>query len=266
MLSEGMKTRLMNSSDLFQRLTPRSCPSREKMERCRIISHRGAHDNVQVFENTLPAFERAAAAGIWGIELDVNWTGDLHPVVLHDPDLQRVFHRKGYVRHMDLSELRAWCPQVPTLAEVLESFGKRVHLMIEIKAAAFNDPLRQNEILEHCLAGLRPQTDYHLLSLDPNLFDRLPWVASRSWVAVAELNLAAMSRIALKRDLQGIAGHYALASNGHLQRHHRVQQHVGTAYPGSKNCLFREINRGVDWIFSNRALRMQSLIDGLLRA
>ena len=264
LLPERMKHRLMRSSDLYQSLIPRFHPGPEKLGQCRIISHRGEHDNVRVFENTLQAFEQAAAGGVWGLEFDVTWTRDLHPVVHHDPDLQRVFGCPDLMNQMDLAELKARFPLVPTLEEAVRAFGKHRHLMIEIKAAALIDPPRQNAILQSCLQDLQAQTDYHFLSLSPELFDLMPWVAPRTWIAVGELNLGMMSRIALERDLQGIAGHYALASRACLHRHHRRQQKVGTAYPGSRNCLFREINRGVDWIFSNRAVRLQSLIHSLL--
>ena len=53
----------------------RSVPPR-RLARARIVAHRGAYDNQQVFENTLPAFERFRSAGGWGIELDVRWTSD----------------------------------------------------------------------------------------------------------------------------------------------------------------------------------------------
>ena len=263
-LSGRMKSCLMWSSDLYQCLTPRLRPGPEKLGQCRIISHRGEHDNVRVFENTLPAFEQAAAGGVWGLEFDVSWTRDLHPVVHHDPDLQRVFGRPDHMGQMDLAELKARFPLVPTLDEAVRTFGKHLHLMIEIKAAALIDPPRQNEILQSCLAGLQPRVDYHLLSLSPDLFDAMTWVAPRAWIAVGELNLGEMSRIVLERNFGGIAGHYALTSRACLHRHHSRDQKVGTAYPGSKNCLFREINRGVDWIFSNRAVRLQSLIHSLL--
>ena len=35
---------------------PRRVPSRAALERCRIIAHRGEHDNVTVMENTLQAY------------------------------------------------------------------------------------------------------------------------------------------------------------------------------------------------------------------
>jgi len=43
-------------------------------------------------------------------------------------------------------------------------------------------------------------------------------------------------------------------------------QMVGTAYIKSKNSLFRELNRGVEWVFSNNAIEIQSIRDACLRS
>jgi glycerophosphoryl diester phosphodiesterase len=45
-----------------------------------------------------------------------------------------------------------------------------------------------------------------------------------------------------------------------IARHKACGQKVGTAYPASRNCLFREINRGVDYIFSNNAGELQAIL------
>jgi glycerophosphoryl diester phosphodiesterase len=42
-----------------------------------------------------------------------------------------------------------------------------------------------------------------------------------------------------------------------MGHHHRKRQRVGTGYIASPGCLFRELNRGVDWIFSNHAEGLQ---------
>ena len=52
---------------------------------------------------------------------------------------------------------------------------------------------------------------------------------------------------------------YLLAGNGIVRRHHRLGQGIGTGFPGSRRCLYREVARGVDWIFSNRAAAMQAI-------
>ncbi len=59
----------------------------------------------------------------------------------------------------------------------------------------------------------------------------------------------------------GIAGHYLLAANGLVTRHHRLGQGIGTGFADSRRCLFREVARGVDWVFSNRAAQMQAICD-----
>ena len=79
-----------NLADWFLAVWPRKKPLSARLSVCRIISHRGEHDNYNVMENTLAAFDTADRAGVWGIECDVRWTADLEPVICHDPDLTRI--------------------------------------------------------------------------------------------------------------------------------------------------------------------------------
>ena len=48
-----------------------------------------------------------------------------------------------------------------------------------------------------------------------------------------------------------------------IDRHRAAGQEVGTGMIASKRCLFREINRGVKWIFSNSAVELQAVLTGL---
>jgi glycerophosphoryl diester phosphodiesterase len=50
-----------------------------------------------------------------------------------------------------------------------------------------------------------------------------------------------------------------------LKKHQTQNQRIGTGYIHSKNCLFRELNRGVEWIFSNHAVKLQSMCNSLLK-
>jgi glycerophosphoryl diester phosphodiesterase len=74
-----------------------------------------------------------------------------------------------------------------------------------------------------------------------------------AYVPVARLNFPALSHLSLREGYGGIAGHYLMVGAPAIQRHHAARQKVGTGYPRSINQLFRELNRGVDWIFSNHA-------------
>ena len=44
-------------------------------------------------------------------------------------------------------------------------------------------------------------------------------------------------------------------------RHAAQGQRLGTGFPASKNCLFRELNRGIEWVFTNNAVALQRIID-----
>jgi glycerophosphoryl diester phosphodiesterase len=252
--------------DGFYALWPQPFPGFERLNNCKIVSHRGEYDNRSVFENTLPAFDRACALGIWGIEFDIRWTKDLQPVVIHDPDLKRVFGMDIKVADITLKTLRAECPAVPLLSEVIQKYGRQIHLMVEIKAENYPDPARQNQILQECFATLKPRADYHLMSLTAQMFDLITFVPASTCIPIALWNLHRFSNLALMKKMRGVAGHYFLLNNALLARHRANGQKVGTGYPGSKNCLFREINRGVEWIFSNKAGKLQKIVAELISA
>lgn len=246
-------------------LRPRHLPPKGLLRRCRLISHRGEHNGRDVLENTVAAFENAVSAGVWGIEFDVRWTRDLHPVVIHDPDLSRVFGLNIRVREVGLDELRARCPRVPTLAEVIAGFGRRVHLMVELKLEPYTEPERQNAILAEHFEPLTVRRNYHLLSLAPELFDVVTFAPRSACFPIAQTRVKAFSRLAGRGGFGGLFGHYLLLKDDIVKRHHVRNQKVGTGYVGSRNCLFRELQRGVDFIFSNSAARMQKLIDEIIR-
>jgi glycerophosphoryl diester phosphodiesterase len=112
-----------------------------------IIAHRG--DSAHRPENTLASFASALEVGADLLELDVQLTRDGHPVVIHDPTVDRTTNGSGPVSEMTLAELRrlsAGYParfgaayageRVPTLAEVLAFIRGRCKVMIEIKPEA----------------------------------------------------------------------------------------------------------------------------------
>ena len=189
---------------------PRKRPSREALQECKLISHRGEHDNQQIRENTIAAFDPVVAAGVWGIEFDVRWTKDLQPVVIHDSDTIRVFGVKLSVAEVSLSELRQMIPEIPTLAEVVATYGGKAHLMIELKPDKLADEETKVTRLKETLAPLEPGRDYHFLALEPERFSLTPFVNTEACILVSETNTAQVSQQVVSRKLGGICGHYLL--------------------------------------------------------
>ena len=65
------------------------------------IAHRGGRP-----ENTLAAFRRAKAEGASAIEVDLEFTRDGHPVLLHDSTVDRTSSGSGRIADMTLEEIK----------------------------------------------------------------------------------------------------------------------------------------------------------------
>ena len=114
-----------------------------------IGAHRGASADAP--ENTLAAFDLAVDQGAELIELDVQRTRDDALVIQHDFSLGRTTTGAGLLAEHTLAELRAldagvwrgdsWAEQrIPTLDEVLDRYGARVYLNLEIKIGELSQP------------------------------------------------------------------------------------------------------------------------------
>ena len=131
--------------DCIYKILPQNYPEKKNLEDCKIISHRGEHDNLSVLENTFAAFDRIKDKGIWGIELDIRWTEDLTPVVFHDQDLKRLFQSDIQVSKITWDNLKKKFPLIPSLSDVILRYGGKTHLMVEIKEEVYPDPNYQKK-------------------------------------------------------------------------------------------------------------------------
>ncbi|TAH66916.1 MAG: glycerophosphodiester phosphodiesterase [Anaerolineaceae bacterium] len=115
----------------------RKNPNRIKFEGW-YYAHRGIHDNKHLApENSLEAFRLAVESG-YGIELDVQVTKDLVPVVFHDYNLHRACGVNKKVSELDYEELLQYKlfksqERIPTLREVLDIIEGKVPIIVELK-------------------------------------------------------------------------------------------------------------------------------------
>jgi len=83
-------------------------------------------------------------------------------------------------------------------------------------------------------------------------------------IPVAQYNIRELSKKVLEENYAGISGQYLLISKNTIQKHGRRNQNTGTGFAGSRNCFYRELNRGVEWIFTNHAIKLRSFQRELL--
>jgi glycerophosphoryl diester phosphodiesterase len=239
-------------------------PLPKRLEKCKIISHRGEHDNRIIFENTLQAFDVAKDNGIWGLEFDVRWTKDLQPVVIHDKDTGRVFGEKVAICQLTKPELISDFPLIPALEDVIHNYGKKLHLLVELKAEVCSKPVHMNRVLADSFSTLEPGKDFHIISMAPEMLDTIKFVPSQTLLPVARLNPQKLSDLVIQKNYGGLLAHYLFLNDNLLRRHQKLGHHTGTGYIGSKNCLFRELNRQVEWLLSNNATEIQKIRRSLL--
>lgn len=101
------------------------------------IAHRGFFNNVDIPENSIPAFRRAVDRG-FGIELDVQMTTDDRLMVFHDESVKRMCGVDRKLTQMSSDEARALKlgdtdAQIPFFEEVLATIGGKVPLIVEMK-------------------------------------------------------------------------------------------------------------------------------------
>lgn len=102
------------------------------------IGHRGAAGYVA--ENSIASFKRAIELGVDVVEFDVRATGDGQLVVFHDPVIDRMTNKRGYLSNWTYEQLKSDVrikgtgEPIPTLEEVCDVFaGTEIKLYVEIK-------------------------------------------------------------------------------------------------------------------------------------
>lgn len=243
-------------TDKIFSMIPRTNPDAKVLSNTRLIAHRGMHNNPQgIIENTLPAFNLAQQAGCWGIEFDIRATSDGVLVVNHDASLNRLWGPDRLICDVSFENLRALEPSIPTLTEVVASYGKRMHLYIELKA-----PFSEFEALAKDLQDLTPGQDYHLLTLDESIFNNVDLFSRQCMLLVATFNVKQYCDLSIKKDYAGVLGNYLLMNNKYVRQLQQAQKIVGVGFVDSQNSLYRELGRGVDYIFTNRVDKLAQII------
>ncbi len=108
------------------------------------VAHRGAAKYAP--ENTIPSIEKAIELGMDYIEMDVRYTKDGVPVLMHDPKVDRTTNGEGPVSDYTLAEIKKLDAgyrsrfgdkfkgtRVPTFEEVLEAMQGHIRLYLDQK-------------------------------------------------------------------------------------------------------------------------------------
>jgi glycerophosphoryl diester phosphodiesterase len=141
----------------------------------RPIAHRGLHNAAAgIIENTASAF-RAAIAGGYGIETDIQAAAGGEPVIFHDTRLERLSEASGAVAALTQAQLREirlrnTDDRILTLADFLRLIDGRAPLYLEIKSVGGSDRTLERRIAQELAAYRGPAS---VMSFDPGSMEAM---------------------------------------------------------------------------------------------
>jgi glycerophosphoryl diester phosphodiesterase len=241
-----------------------------------IIAHRGVSQLLP--ENTHLAFEAALRAPIAGMELDLQLSRDGVPVVWHHRTLSRAGLRGKRVHLLDFATLReldvtAWLharfgsQSIPTLDEVLDRYGGRTRLFLEVKARKGIDTGRRHRELAirvvEAVASRGLWESVYILS-----FNRAVLTATRKVAPALRYVLNAKWPVAITgrrgvagTGLTGVCIDIRRLSPAYVARCHAVGLAVLTYGCNSQRVVRRGVEAQVDGMISNHPFWLARYLD-----
>jgi glycerophosphoryl diester phosphodiesterase len=123
----------------------------------RPVAHRGLHDAARGVIENMPAAARAAVAGNFAIECDIQLSADGEAMVHHDHELGRLTEGSGPLIEKTAAELKAITfkgtdERMMTLGDLCALVADQVPLVVEVKSH-FNGDRRLVKRMAEVLAG-----------------------------------------------------------------------------------------------------------------
>ncbi len=245
-----------------------------------VFAHRGARERAP--ENTLPAFEQAAALGADGVELDVQLSADGALVVIHDFSVERTTDGAGRVAEKTLADLRqldagSWfgpgfaATRIPTLDEVFEAIGGRLLVNIELKEFSLTDRAARQRLAQgvwECIRRHRMEGRVLISSFNPLALRAMRHVAPQipiGYLYAPDLPLP-LAKGWLARPLIGRHEarhpHFSMVDEAYMRWARRRGYRVNVWTVNETSDVQRMCALGVDMIISDRPDAVRDAMKG----
>ena len=213
------------------------------------IGHRGAMAYRP--ENTFSSFDLAVEQGADMIELDAKMTSDGVVVVIHDNKVNRTTNGSGRVSQMSASEIKELRikrnESVPTLEGVLDRFGGKIDINIELKVKGTGIP-------SYKLAEKKGLVSSVLFSsFDGMELARVKDVGENARLAfICEDKKIEMVSIAKRLGAEAIAPKHSVCNQAIVKNAHYEGLKVYVWTVDSRGKMKKFIDMGVDGIVTNK--------------
>jgi glycerophosphoryl diester phosphodiesterase len=200
-----------------------------------LLGHRGARVSTSVPENTPASFDLALKHGCDGFEFDVRLTGDGRAVLCHDPKVDGIT-----VSQATADQLL----HLPRLEEVLQRYGQRAFLNVELKVPGLESKLL-NSLREY-----RLEEDYVVSSFLPEVLTELK---TRTEKVQAGIICDKPGQLARWREtaVEYVIPHYSLVTRKLVEEAHSAGKKLFTWTVNDGKAMLRLADWGVDGIISD---------------
>jgi glycerophosphoryl diester phosphodiesterase len=200
-----------------------------------LLGHRGARASTGIPENTLASFDLALQHGCDGFEFDVRLTACGTAVVCHDPKVGKLSIARAQAKQL---------PQLPRLTDVIERYGGRAFLNIELKVKDL-----ESKVLT-ALGNFPPRQGYVVSSFIPDVVMELE--ARSSSVSIGII-CETPAQLARWRELPAdcVIPHQALVDRLLVQEIQRAGRKIFVWTVNDQEAMTRLADLGVDGIISD---------------
>lgn len=221
-----------------------------------IAAHRG--DSTNAPENSMSSIRHSIENNIDAIEIDVQMSQDGVVVLNHDYSLNRVAGVDVAVHELqatEIAKLQIGDEHIPTLEEVLSTFGERAHFIIELKPYGDKERL-VNEVVKRIEAYDLTETcriqssDYTLLQ---SVRKQNPDIKIGQILYLSVGNLARL-------DVDFYTVRQTILSENFIQRAHRLEREVWVWTVNIERNMKEVLKYDVDGIITDYPRKLQSLI------
>lgn len=230
----------------------------------RVIAHRGHWQYESSAQNSISSLRNAIAIGAWGSEFDVLLTSDSVLVVCHGPEHDgRTVEETPYATVKE--SLLANGETLPTLEAYLAAGrkAKRTRLVLEIKS--LSTPEKESQAVRQVLETvkrLKAEKQVEYIAFSRHVVEEMLRLAPEA--PIAYLNGDLTPAELKEMGCSGLDYHYSLiqAHPEWVEQAHDLGLTVNVWTVDRPEVMQEMIDRGVDFITTNRPAELQALLEG----
>jgi glycerophosphoryl diester phosphodiesterase len=200
-----------------------------------LLGHRGARASAGVPENTFASFDLALQHGCGGFEFDVRLAACGKALVCHDPKVGKITVARAQATQL---------PQLPRLSQVLQRYGQRAFLDIELKV---------EDLESKVLAALHeypPRQGYVVSSFLPEVVMEMEARNASVSIGIICENPSQLARWP-ELPVDYVIAHHSLVDEGLVQKVHWAGLKIFVWTVNDTESMLGFASRGVDGIISD---------------